>query len=418
MQHKPFLLQKAVTAVSMGPLFLVVSGLFAQTAGSKSAIGPNAITFQALPVEPPTTAARFEVLYTFTGSNWQPNSALVRDKSGNLYGTAEGEIYRLDITDIRGPAGNLFGTSLTVLYWFCSLPNCTDGYGANGVIRDPAGNLLGTTQYGGNSDQDGGVVYRLSASGKETVLHTFGGAADGAHSEAPLVEDAAGNLYGTTLYGGTANYGTVFKVTKGQESVMHSFAGSPADGYHPVAPLILDSKGNLYGTTWEGGTYGYGVVFKLDPTANEAVLYNFLGGTADGANPYAGVIFDSEGNLYGTTEVGGSGNQGVVYKLDMTTGIETVLHNFTGESDGFEPTTGVVFDSEGNLYGTTTYGGTEDSGVLYEITAAGEVVILHEFTAETDGALPNGVIYSEGVLYGTTYYGGTNGYGVIFRFKL
>jgi uncharacterized repeat protein (TIGR03803 family) len=289
------------------------------------------------------------------------------------------------------------------------------------VIVDPAGNLFRTLQRGGNGYNDG-AVYKLNASGKETVLHDFSGGADGAVPYAPLIE-VAGTLYGTTSQGGTSNSGTVFKVTKRRGSVLHTFVGMPNDGASPQAPLILDSAGNLYGTAYLGGTCDRGVIFKLDQTGNETVLHNFMVGAADdGANPYAGAISDSVGNLCGTTYYGGTANLGVVFKLDTTTGIETVLHSFTGEKDGENPATGVVLDSEGNLYGSTSYGGTQGWGVLYEITVASDELILHEFLNEADGARPNGLIYSEGFLYGTTALGGTledgnPGYGVIFRFK-
>jgi uncharacterized repeat protein (TIGR03803 family) len=162
-----------------------------------------------------------------------------------------------------------------------------------------------------------------------------------------LIRDSAGNLYGTTSSGGTANVGVVYKVdAAGQQKVLYSFTGG-ADGSGPYAGVILDSAGNLYGTTVHGGTAGAGVVFKLDAAGRETVLYSFTGG-ADGGSPYAGVILDSDCNFYGTTRSGGAANAGVVYKLDMR-GHEKVLYTFTGGADGGGPYAGVIPDSDGNL---------------------------------------------------------------------
>jgi uncharacterized repeat protein (TIGR03803 family) len=185
-----------------------------------------------------------------------------------------------------------------------------------------------------------------------TVLHRFQGSpADGQIPQAGVIGDSAGNLYGTTKYGGASNAGVVFKLDKTGETVLYSFTGG-ADGDQPGAGVIRDSAGNLYGTTSAGGTFGYGVVYKLDTTGKYTVLYSFKGG-ADGANPFAGLVRDSAGNLYGTTYCGGTGSSagcvtgaGVVYKLD-TSGTETVLHGFTGGADGANPYSGVVRDEAG-----------------------------------------------------------------------
>ena len=223
------------------------------------------------------------------------------------------------------------------------------------VIGDGAGNLYGTTNSGGASNA--GVVFRLDAMGQETVLYSFTGGSDGGYPYSGVIRDAAGNLYGTTTYGGGAGLGVVYKVdATGHETVLHSFTGA-ADGGHPNAALILDAKGNLYGTTVNSGAGFGGVVFRMDPVGNETVLHSFSG--EDGVEPYGGVIGDGAGNLYGTTFYGGASNNGVVYKLDAK-GNETVLYNFTGGADGGEPQVGVIRDAEGNLYGTTLFGGGGD----------------------------------------------------------
>ena len=230
-----------------------------------------------------------------------------------------------------------------------------------GVIRDSAGNLYGTTSQGGTAGW--GVVYKLDTAGHETVLYTFTGGADGGWPYVGVMRDPAGNLYGTATYGGTAGAGVVFKLdTAGQEAVLYSFTGG-ADGRNPYGGVIRDSAGNLYGTTVEGGTANSGVVYKLDTTGHETVLYSFTGGP-DGGGP-SGVIRDSAGNLYGTAS-GGTAGQGVVYELD-TAGQETVLHSFTGGADGYYPNGGVIRDSAGNLYGTTSNGGQTGGGVVFKL---------------------------------------------------
>ena len=219
-------------------------------------------------------------------------------------------------------------------------------------------------------------MFQLDKTGTETVLHKFTGGADGSSPQAGLIQDSAGNLYGTAGGGIVASAcplgcGVVFKLdTIGTYTVLHSFTGGADGGYPEYAGLIQDSAGNLYGTTSVGGALGYGVVFKLDTTGTETVLYNFTGG-ADGGSPQSGVIQDSAGNLYGTALYGGdlscrlgaSFGCGVVFKLD-TTGRETVLYSFTGGSDGANPIASLIQDSAGNLYGTASAGGTFDGACV------------------------------------------------------
>jgi uncharacterized repeat protein (TIGR03803 family) len=218
-----------------------------------------------------------------------------------------------------------------------------------------------------------------------TVLHRFTGA-DGHNpsEDGHLIRDSAGNLYGTTSGGGASGLGVVFKLNKTGETVLHSFTGG-ADGGTPYAGLTRDSAGNLYGTTYGGGASGGGVVFKVDTTGTETVLYNFTR-KPGGTNPYASLIQDSVGNLYGTTYYGGASIWGVVFKLD-TTGTETVLYSFTGGADGAEPYAGLLRDSAGNLYGTTVFGGASNWGVVFKLNKTGETV-LHSFTGGADGGAP------------------------------
>jgi uncharacterized repeat protein (TIGR03803 family) len=340
-----------------------------------------------------------------------PYAGVIRDSAGNLYGTASeggplrggyGLVYKLDTAGRE-----------TVLH---SFTGGADGrYPEAGLIRDSAGNLYGTTDQGGTAGA--GVIYKLDTAGNETVLYTFTGGADGTNPLLGLIRDSAGNLYGTTFTGGTAGAGVVYKVdSAGNETVLHTFTGG-ADGGSPDAGVIRDSKGNLYGTAGQGGTAGYGAVYKLSKAGKETVLYSFTGG-ADGANPVAGVIRDSAGNLYGTTLSGGAANFGAVYKVDSV-GNETVLYSFTGGADGANPYAGVISDAAGNLYGTTFFGGPSNAGVVYKLDTSGTETVLYGFTGANDGSRPiAGVIRdSEGSLYGTTEYGGKHGRGVIFEIK-
>ena len=411
------------------------------------------------------TSGHQKVLHNFTGGadgGFSP-AGLIRDSAGNLYGTTPwcgtagwGVVYKLDTAGqetvlysftggadgrnpwggvIRDSAGNLYGTTLyggtagwgvvykldtagheTVLYSFTGGADGGNPYA--GVIRDSAGNLYGTTSAGGTAGW--GVVYKLDSAGHETTLYTFAGGADGGQPQAGVIRDSAGNLYGATVNGGPANAGVVYKLdTAGQKTALYSFTGG-ADGRDPSAGVIRDSAGNLYGTTSAGGAAkaggNAGVVFRVDTAGNETVLYSFTGG-ADGGSPYGGVIRDSAGNLYGTTNWYGTAYEGVVYKLD-TSGNETVLYGFPGAADGNTPHAGVIRDSSGNLYGTTLYGGTTGTGVVYKLDATGHETVLHTFTGGADGSNPDagGVILdSTGNLYGTAGGGGTTGAGVVYK---
>jgi|HubBroStandDraft_1064217.scaffolds.fasta_scaffold23582_2 uncharacterized repeat protein (TIGR03803 family) len=297
-----------------------------------------------------------------------------------------------------------------------------------GVIRDAAGNLYGTAAAGGAGGV--GTVYKVTPEGVQTVLHSFTGGADGGVPQGNLIADSEGNLYGTTEIGGTANAGVVYQVNlKRQETVLYSFTGG-ADGALPVAGLIRDPAGNLYGTTLFGGSDGAGVVFKLDTSGNLTVLYTFTGG-ADGGYPVCALVRDAAGNLNGTTAGGGTANAGVVFELDAT-GQESVLYNFTGGADGGDPLAGVIGDSSGNFYGTTSGGGNlsgcngSGCGVAYKVDRAGKETVLYTFSGAADGARPiAGVIRdAAGNLYGTAAnggdlisacYNGNNGCGVVYK---
>jgi uncharacterized repeat protein (TIGR03803 family) len=285
----------------------------------------------------------------------------------------------------------------------------------------------------------------------ERTVYAFTGGSDGARPFAGLIMDSSGNFYGTTAVGGTVNgscsagCGTVFKLAPDgnggyNESVLYAFTGG-SDGGFPEAGLILDSSGNLYGTTWGGGTgagtncntapSGCGVVFKLAPSGGgyvESVLYTFSGvspGVSDGQNPYASLLMDTAGNLYGTTQGGGADTAGTVFRLTPSGGAytESILYSFSGRGDGGGPMAGLIMDSAGNLYGTTATGGSSvcmgGCGTVFRLAPNGggyTESVLYAFTDAGDGGTPRGnlIVDGSGNLYSTTE-GGGNGYGVVFE---
>lgn len=228
------------------------------------------------------------------------------------------------------------------------------------------GNLYGTTFLGGKFGY--GSAFRLNAKGGEKVLHSFSNGTDGARPLAGLVMDKKGNVYGTTIQGGTHNAGTVFQLNAtGAAKILHSFDNTGTDGFYPYGGLVMDTKGNLYGTTTAGGTYNGGTVFELGPNGTETILHNF-GNGVDGNAPAVGLVIDAEGNLYGTTNYGGANSScnggrgcGTAFELS-TNGTETILYNFGASgTDGYYPYAGLVMDTKGNLYGTTALGGANSS---------------------------------------------------------
>jgi uncharacterized repeat protein (TIGR03803 family) len=362
-----------------------------------------------------------------------------------------------------------------VLYGFQNVPDGATPVGA--LVFDKARNLYGATRDGGSSScvsvQQCGTVYRLAPPAKksdpwtETVLYTFKGNAsqDGASPEGGLVIDASGNLYGTTGYGGTGNCtvlgtlmgcGTVYELSppkakggKWTETVLYSFP-TPKQGFVPFGDLVFDGAGNLYGATLFGGgkgttcngIYKYcGAVFELSPPKTkggkwmEKVLHGFKGGT-DGAAPNGGLVLDSRGAAYGTTQIGGyncphnSGQGcGTVFELKPPTKkgsawAETVLYRFNPANSGAaEPAAGVVLDRSGNLCGTTLGGGNSGSGTIFQLTphSNGEWVehVLHSFDDGYDGGYPMAGLVFDGAgnLYGTATVGAPVGGGTIFRLR-
>jgi uncharacterized repeat protein (TIGR03803 family) len=381
-------------------------------------------------------AQKFKVLHTFHGPDGAgPIGQLVRDQAGNLYGTAAGGGKGTCYSGYTcGTAFKLDKTGKQVWLHSFNLRNGMEPFA--GLLRDAAGNLYGTTVLGGDTacyKLGCGTVFKLDQNGKEKLLYKFTGTPDAWFPVAPLIQDAAGNFYGTTQNGGTSGgLGTVFKVDKtDKETVFYSFAGG-TDGSDPSGGLIRDSAGNLYGTTFDGGgsgacSFGCGTVFRLDSNGTETILYRFQGGD-DGDGPIGRLLLDASGSLYGTTAYGGDPfcyggtGCGTVFKLD-TGGHESVLYRFSGGTDGQFPHAGLVRDQAGNLYGTTIVGGGgADAGVVFKLDAAGTETVLHTFTGGSDGSEPFGGLIrdSAGILYGAAEGGGdTNcfppsGCGVVF----
>src|SRR6266852_5668058 len=264
----------------------------------------------------------------------------------------------------------------------------------------------------------------------ETVLYSFQGSPDGADPLGALVLDKEGNLYGGTGEGGARFYGTVFELTpQGTETILHSFGPNGGDGYDPLAGVVRDKKGNLYGTSIFGGAYGggngygCGTVFKLTPKGKETILHSFNNNGTDGFYPLGGVVMDKNGNLYGTTLYGGAYSCfgygcGTVFELTPP-GTETILYSLNRDNgtDGFNPFAGLVRDETGNLYGTTFFGGAYSDGTVFEVTPSGTETILSSFGSNGDGHLPSGglVLDKKGNLYGTTAKGGAYGYGTVYK---
>lgn len=412
------------------------------------------------------------VLFNFNNKSAgsSPAAGLIFDSSGNLYGaTSGGGAYGTygAVFELSPAEGG--GWTEKILHSF----NGKDGDSPQfSLIFDSSGNLYGTTVYGGlptkNCSKGCGIVFELTPTAgggwREKVLYNFNGP-DGLSPSSGLIFDAAGNLYGMTSVGGHGECtygtgyppgcGTVFELTPTTggawaERRLHDFSADGEDGTDPSGGLSFDASGHLYGTTGLGGSgyclggqnphdVGCGTVFELTPTTggewSENILYSFTGNEIDGQNPFAGVIFDAEGNLYGTTFYGGAGGLcindvvdcGIVYELSPGAGgswTETILHSFNlSYTDGENPTGPLIFDASGNLYGTTIAGGSYGiSGTVFELTpAAGGTwneAILHSFgNPNTDGHYPNaGVIFdAAGNLYGTTTAGGTHDDGTVFE---
>jgi len=310
-------------------------------------------------------------------------------------------------------------STLSVLYQFTGPKKAGSTNGQLAI--DANGNLYGAAQTGG--ENNAGVVYMISPAGVETDIYSFGQTAtDGAAPQSGLLMDSTGNLYGTTKNGGTYGQGTVYRINKdGTETILYSFGASSGDGSGVLFGVIQDALGNLYGTTVSGGAYNQGTVYKLAPDGTETILHSFNPGVNfDGFGPEGSLLLDGAGNLYGTTTGGGmlGGGLGTLYKIDAS-GNYSILYSFgQTATDALVPQAGVIMDSNGILYGATTGGGLYGDGTVYTFnTATGVETVLYSFGATSiDGNQPKWELTMDsfGNLFGTTQLGGTNNLGTVF----
>jgi len=395
----------------------------------------------------PAQAQTYQIIFNFTnGAN--PEAGLTMDAAGNLYGTTAGN-------GVGGNVGTVFklthrgsGWTLSLLYSF----NADGSDGATPIARvlfGPDGALYGTTEVGGGYGY--GTVFSLrppatvcraiSCPWTETVLYSFAGSPDGAYpGYGDLAFDRAGNIYGTTINGGDSNEGVVYELTPSgrgwTESVLYRFGqGGGTDGFEPFAGVIFDGAGNLYGTTYGGGSTLGGTVYQLTPSGSgwtENIIANFVHGGTGPDSPIGGLIFDGSGNLYGATPYGGINRRGVVYELTPSGGgwTESDLYAFVSPSGSAGPYCSLTLDAAGNLYGTTYEDGINNGdcgnggngcGTVFKLTQTGGIwteTDLYDFTGiNGDGTQPisNVVFDSSGNLYGTTTFGGSHYGGIVWE---
>jgi uncharacterized repeat protein (TIGR03803 family) len=336
-----------------------------------------------------------------------PQAGLVLDGSGNLFGTASdgGASGVGTVFEVAAGSG-----SITTL---ASFDNTNGAHPQAGLVLDSSGNLFGTTLYGGAFGY--GTVFEMAAgSGTITALASFNGT-NGAYSYAGLVQDSSGNLFGTASSGGASGYGTVFEVAVGSGTITPLASFDNTNGTDPLAGLVLGSSGNLFGTTAAGGASGVGTVFEVAAGSGTiATLASF--DNTNGANPQAGLVLDSRGNLFGTTYDGGVSGVGTVFEVAAGSGTITTLASFDN-TNGAYPHAGLVLDSSGNLFGTASQGGASGNGTVFEVAAgSGTITTLASFNyANGDEPYAGLVLDNGGNLFGTTYDGGAFGFGTVFE---
>ena len=376
-------------------------------------------------------AQTFTTLFIFDHTHGAlPYSGLVQAANGDLYGTTveggagagEGTVFKIT------PSG-----TLTTLHTF----DGADGLEPYaGLVQAANGEFYGATPVGGANNN--GTVFKMTPSGALTTLYSFcsqSGCADGSEPYAVPVQAANGDFYGTTTYGGAnGNYGTIFKMTpSGTLTTLYSFCSQSGctDGYYPYAGLVQATNGDLYGTTYGCGPLvsgrpcggNYGTIFKMTPSGTLTTLYSFCSqsGCTDGAY-YAGLVQAINGDLYGTTTYGGAnGNYGTIFKITPR-GTPTTLYSFCSQSgctDGEAPYARLVQATNGEFYGTAYLGGANGYGAIFEIAPSGALTTLHSFDL-MDGAYPDAALVqdTDGTFYGTTYGGSSGGVGVVFSLSV
>ena len=360
---------------------------------------------------PPARAQVFTQFYNFSGADGAyPWDALVQSSDGNFYGntfgggsSGMGTVFR-----VTPEAG------LRTLHSFGG----ADGANPVGTVLAAAdGSLYGTASYGGANEA--GTIFRIAPDGTFTKLHDFTGA-DGNDPESGLVEDRRGNLYGTTALGGKYGSGSVFVFSaRGRLKTLYNFCQESgcSDGAHPYASLLRTVTGDLFGTTYDGGSSAYGTIFKITPQGQFSTVHSFSG--TDGSHPVSGLIEGTDGNYYGTT-ISGFYGAGTIFRITPS-GTLTTLANLSG-SQGAKPYAPLVQASDGFFYGTTVAGGSHSYGSIYRVSSAGTLTPLYDFCAQsdcTDGSYPEAAMIqgADGNLYGTTNGGGAYASGEIFRFS-
>lgn len=434
----------------------ICNSLFHIISRTRTAALAMAIVFALAIIATPTAQAQtFTVIHNFTngGDGGQPVAGLTIDAAGNLYGTTYiGGAYNSGIAFELRHSGS--GWVLTPLHTFGGVARNDGACPWGRILLAQDGTLYGTTAGGGqptgcfvgnNCDTGCGTVFHLAPSlaaakatvapWNETVVHRFAGGSDGSSPSGALIFDQSGTIYGTTEFGGSTNWGTIYKLmpsgSEWTESILHSFIYMTEDGAAPIGGVTFDQAGNLYGTTFYGGDLnceyaGCGVVFQLSPSGSswiEQTLHAFNGGS-DGAYSYGGVIIDPSGNLYGTANQGGTGGGGTVFDLTPVNGGGwnfNTLYTFLSLGGGPSgPGDTPAMDAAGNLYGTTYLDGAYFFGAVFKLTPSNggwTYTSLHDFTGGSDGAGPisNVVFDVNGNLYGTTSEGGAYGYGVVWE---
>jgi uncharacterized repeat protein (TIGR03803 family) len=376
-------------------------------------------------------AAGKRIVHEFTGGtdgNSPTLAGLITDGKNNYYGVTAGG----GNTNCELGCGTVYRLSKNEVRTLYAFTGGNDGYRPGGRLLRYNREFYGVTAAGGENDL--GTIYKLSHDGTHTVLYSFVGGTEGANPGGTLVADGDGNLYGVAG-GGIGNCiggpcGTVYKLAPdGVYTLLHAFDPLKGEGTLPSG-LVADTEGNFYGTTTYGGTgsgdqcapYGCGTVYKITPQGVITFIRNFVGLTNDGSTPQGGLTIDANNNLYGTTYEGGGFEDGTglgtVYKL-TTSGEFTILHSFNCEGgDGCLPYTGVSVDAQGNLYGTTYYGGDNSDGVIYKVTPDGQETALYSFDSDVDGAFPGiPLSASANTVIGTTATGGVSDAGTIYQLR-
>jgi len=376
-------------------------------------------------------AGSYSIVHSFGAAEADgtiPKGRLLQDMKGNVWGTTcQGGAYR-NARCGNGGCGTVFKIAANGTYAI------VHSFGADNTDgSSPLPGLIlakkvfwGTTANGGAHGH--GSVFKFAADGTYSVVHSFGAdSTDGKLPQAGLMQDALGNLWGTTVAGGAHNGGVVFKIAAdGAYSIVYGFGGAGTDGTGPLAGLTVDQNGKLWGTTYAGGAKmcdgrGCGTVFSLDPkTGREKVMHSFGANIADGWSPYAGLLRDRRGNLWGTTFQGGAHGDGTVFKITAN-GAYSVVHSFGAHgTDGTNPYAGLIQDKSGTLWGTTVNGGDHDDGTAFEIATNGMYSVVHNFGASaTDGTSPYAGLMRDrrGRVWGTTYQGGAHDLGTVFKLK-